>query len=253
MTTNRTIEEINHVLGEAQTKDVNIEIETNMSSSVNYLDVTITNYNGKLRTNVYHKPTAEPYYLPYTSDHPHRYHRNIPYSALVRAARLCCHIDDFNRHRLRIDVSLLLSNYPPKTITNEFLRFFQMNNAEQVMKQRDEQAYHRLHQRILHKTMNKSKIPERSLEDLVKHPAVLEAKPWDRSVMCLRYSYESGPITRFSHEFFSWWSQHYQYPGSPVKTIKVRLIPKTNSTLDNFLIRKKPSQAMLTRMEPTKN
>jgi hypothetical protein len=87
MTTNDT-SRIQIELEKAKKKDINIEIEYTIATSVNYLDVTLTNENGQLRTTVYHKPTPEPYYLPYTSDHPHRYHRNIPYSALIRAARL---------------------------------------------------------------------------------------------------------------------------------------------------------------------
>lgn len=253
MTTNETTEEINRGLEIAQNKDINIEIETNMSSSVNYLDVTITNENGQLRTKVYHKPTAEPYYLPYTSDHPHRYHRNIPYSALLRAARLCSHVEDFNQERLRIEVSLLLSDYPPKMITNEFLRFFQVHNAEQLLKHLDQQVYHRLHQRVLCQTASKSKKPERTLEELVKHPSVLEKKIYDRSVKYIRYPFESGPKSQFHRAFMSWWQKYYQKPGSPVNNVKVRLIPKTNVSLENFLIRKKPSRAMLTRLEPTNN
>lgn len=70
MTTNDTIE-IQLQLGKAE---------------VNYLDIMIKNENGQLKTLVYHKPTAELYYLAYLSDHPHKYHRNIPYSALIRAA-----------------------------------------------------------------------------------------------------------------------------------------------------------------------
>jgi hypothetical protein len=91
------------------------------------LDVTIINKNGQLKTCVYHKPTAEPYYLPYTSDHPHKYHRNIPYSALIRAAHLCSNVHDFNLERLHIEISLLLGQYPPTFISNQFLRFFQVN------------------------------------------------------------------------------------------------------------------------------
>ena len=99
---------------------------------------------------IYHNATAEPYYLPYTSDHPHRYHRNIPYSTLLRAARLCSNVDNFNRGRHRIDVALLLSDYPPKTISNEFLRFFQVHQAEPLLKQSDAQAYQRIHQTVVH-------------------------------------------------------------------------------------------------------
>jgi hypothetical protein len=251
MTTNQTIDEINRVLETAQKKDINIQIETNTSSSVNYLDVTITNDNGQLRTKVYHKPTAEPYYLPYTSDHPHRYHRNIPYSVLLRAARLCSDVDDFNQERHRLDVSLLLSDYPPKLISNEFLRFFQVNDADLVLRYSDQQAYHQLHHRLLYKTTNKSKQSARSIKELVEHPAVLQTKQWDRSMMCPKYTFESGPRTQFPNEFFSWWRKHYQYPESPVKNVKIHLIPTTNPSLEKFLIRKKPSRTMLTRMEST--
>jgi hypothetical protein len=113
-------------------KDVNIEIDSVITTTVNYLDVLITNENGQLKTCVYHKPTAEPYCLPYRSDHPRKYHRNIPYSALIRAARLCSNVDDFDLERLRIEIALLLGNYPPKFISEQFLRFFQVNNAMPV-------------------------------------------------------------------------------------------------------------------------
>ncbi len=71
-------------------------MQTTISTSVNYLDVTITNENGQLKTTIYHKPTTEPYYLSYTSFHPHRYYRNMPYNAILRAARLCSNVNDFN-------------------------------------------------------------------------------------------------------------------------------------------------------------
>ncbi|CAF5149307.1 unnamed protein product, partial [Rotaria sp. Silwood1] len=89
MTTNISFDEITKELEKAQQKDLNIKIIPNIQESVQFLEITITNDNGKLKTSIYHKPSADPYYLPYTSDHPHRIHRNIPYSALIRAARLC--------------------------------------------------------------------------------------------------------------------------------------------------------------------
>ena len=110
MTTNQTIEEIQIELGKARNRDINIQVDLTVSTSVNFLDVTITNEDGQLRTSVYHKPTTEPYILPYTSDHPRHVHQNIPYAALLRAARICSHVDDFNSERIRIDMSLLLNN-----------------------------------------------------------------------------------------------------------------------------------------------
>ena len=251
MTTNQTDEQINRVLLTAKTKDKNIEIESTIGSLANYLDVMIINDNGRLTTKIYHKSTAEAYYLPYTSDHPHRYHRNIPYSALVRAARLCSDYDDFNRERLRIDLTLLLSDYTPKMISNQFLRFFQVNHAELVLKQTDRQVYCRLHNELLNRKKTTTTSSESSIQQSIEFPAVLQDKPWDKSMMYSKHTFENGPRNQLSSEFVVWWKKHYQYMGSPLKNISVRLLPKTNPSLANFLVRKKPSRAILTRLEPT--
>ncbi len=85
-----------------------------VNTSVDFLDITITNENSQLRTTIYHKPAAEPYILPYTSDHPRHVHHNIPCAALLRAARICSNVHDFNSECIRINISLLLSPPPPQ-------------------------------------------------------------------------------------------------------------------------------------------
>ncbi len=87
MTTNQSIDEIKFKLDEANQKDVNIKINYTINTSVDFLDITITNNNSQLKTSIYHKPAAAPYILPYTSDHPRHIHHNIPYAALLHAAR----------------------------------------------------------------------------------------------------------------------------------------------------------------------
>ena len=250
MTMNEPFDELTKKLDEVQQKDVNIRIKPTIDASVHFLDVTIKNENGQLRTSIYHKPTADPYFLPYTSDHPHRIHRNIPYTALVRAARLCSNLHDFHLERLRIDVSLLLNDYPPKIITNQFLRFFQVNKADILIKRFNEQTYKQLHQKLLYQP-SKREIEFKAIKkDPVLFPLILQQKPWNPSVMYVRYPFESGPMSTFPQKFLTWWKKHYQYPGSPANRIQIRLIPKTNRSLQNFLIRKKPSRLILTRMEP---
>ncbi|CAF1435861.1 unnamed protein product [Rotaria sordida] len=64
MITNQTIDEIQTELEKAANKDINIKIHYEIDTSVNFLDVTITNENGQLKTSLYHKPTTEPYILP---------------------------------------------------------------------------------------------------------------------------------------------------------------------------------------------
>ncbi|CAF1052990.1 unnamed protein product [Rotaria sordida] len=152
MTTNEPYDVITAVLQQAQNRNVNIKINPTISNSVNFLDITITNMNGQLRTSIYHKPTADPYYLPYKSDHPHSIHRNILYIALVRAARLCSNLHDFHRERLRIHVSLLLNNYQPHFISNHFQRFFQVHKAAVLYKYFDENICSQLHLQLLYQT-----------------------------------------------------------------------------------------------------
>ncbi|CAF1349824.1 unnamed protein product [Adineta steineri] len=253
MTTNQSLDDIRIVLEKAKHKDINIEIECTIASTVNYLDVITTNEEGQLKTTVYHKPTAEPYYLPYRSDHPHKYHRNIPYSALTRAARLCSNVHDFNLERLRIEMSLLLGQYPLKMITNEFLRFFQMNKAMPIFQQLNQQAYQELHQQLLNRTTQKETKSNDRMKDPVKYSAILHKKPWDRNKIFLRYLYESGPLATFPKEFNSWWKKYYLFQGSHLRHIKLQLIPKTNSTLARSLIHKKPPRTMLRLSEEPNN
>ena len=92
MTTNETNNEIIEILERADKKDTNIKINYLVNTSVDFLDVSTMNGDGQLRTTIYHKPAAEPYILPYTSAHPHHVPRNIPYAALLRAARICSHV-----------------------------------------------------------------------------------------------------------------------------------------------------------------
>ena len=113
MTTHLSKEEILNELNKTTEKDTNIQITTTISQSLEYLDVSIENYHGHLKTSVYHKSASEPYILPYKSDHPRHIHNNIPFSALLRAARLCSTVEDFDMERLSTEMILLVNGYPP--------------------------------------------------------------------------------------------------------------------------------------------
>jgi hypothetical protein len=102
MTTNLSFDQIKDILDTADRKDQNIRIKYQIQSCVEFLDVVIQNDNGQLTTSVFHKPTVEPYILQYTSDHPRHVHRNIPYAALLRAARIYSNVHDFTIERTRI-------------------------------------------------------------------------------------------------------------------------------------------------------
>ena len=249
MATNQTIEEINIELEKAQNRDINIKIESTISTSVHFLDIMITNENGQLRTSIYHKPTNEPYILPYTSDHSHHIHRNIPYAALLRAARICSHVNDFNTERIRIDMSLLLNGYPPNFISKQFHRFFHLNNAMPVLNQLNKQIYHELHQTSLYQPTRREKQFQKMMQDPVKTPLALEPKIWNKELLYPRYLFDTGLTIDLPKEFYKWWKTYYAFPGSPLEHIKVRTVTDTNRTIESFFIRKKPPREVLTKMK----
>ncbi|CAF1468680.1 unnamed protein product, partial [Rotaria sordida] len=139
MTTNLTHDQIKVRLDNAHRKDPNIRISYSIQSTIDFLDVTVNNEHGHLKTSIFHKSAAEPYVLPYTSDHPRHVFRNIPYAALLRAARICSNVEDFDMERIRIDLSLLLNEYPPSFISKHFHRFFEINQTMAVFERLDSQ------------------------------------------------------------------------------------------------------------------
>lgn len=247
--TNETIEDINIYLEKAKCNDININIDPTISLSVHFLDITITNEDGRLRTSVYHKITSEPYILPYRSDHPRHIHRNVPYAALLQAARICSNVDDFNRERARLDMSLLLNGYPPDFISKQFNRFFQTNNAMPVLNQRKQCSYDCLHQKLLYQSTRREKQLQMMMEDPVRRPFVLQPKIWNQQEMYPRYLFDSGLTVPMSRLFYRWWKKYYGFAGSPLQNINIQLIAKTNHTLETFFIHKKPNKELLTRRD----
>ena len=251
MTTNQTIEEIHIELAKARNRDINIQVDLTISMSVNFLDVTISNEDGHLRTSVYHKPTNEPYILPYTSDHPRHVHRNIPYAALLRAARIYSHVDDFHSERIRIDMSLLLNDYPPHFISKHFHRFFTLNDAIPVLERSDEQVYRELHSKLLIQPTRREKKLEKMMRDPVKAPEILQMKIWNHKILCPRYFFDSALTTSFPRAFKQWWRKHYGLEGSLLDDVRILMSVNTSRTLEHFFIHKKPSREFLTKMEPS--
>jgi hypothetical protein len=84
MTTNLSVERITIELEKTKQTDSNIGITHSIAMAVDFLDVTIDNEDGQLKTTVFHKPATEPYILPFSSDHPRSNHRNIIHGGLLR-------------------------------------------------------------------------------------------------------------------------------------------------------------------------
>jgi hypothetical protein len=83
-------------LDDANTWHPHIKLEYKISQSLPFLDVLLTNKNGILLTSVHHKPIAEPYVVPFISDHPRRVFSNIIQTSLIRAVRYSSTFEAFN-------------------------------------------------------------------------------------------------------------------------------------------------------------
>ncbi len=149
MTSNLSIEKINVMLDSTKTKDKNIQITHKIGQSVEFLGISIENKNGELKTSVYHKSMAEPYILPYQSDHPRHIHKNMPYVGLLRVACLCSNVKDFDAERLNMEMILLLNVYPPPFISHHIKSFFIKCEAMSVLTELDTKAYQQLHHQLL--------------------------------------------------------------------------------------------------------
>lgn len=107
MTWNKSENELKNLLDSANNWHQNIKLEYKISKSLPFLDVILTNNNGILSTSVYHKPAAEPYVVPFSSDHPPHTFVNVIKTSLQRAIRYASTFEIFNNEQVQIKLTLL--------------------------------------------------------------------------------------------------------------------------------------------------
>ena len=113
--------------------DINIKLSANISPSADFLDLHINNKDGTLFTSVYHKPSYEPYYLPFNSIHPIHMKKNIPFTMLLRAIRYCSTFEEYLSERETIRMALLLNKYPNQFIDTQFNSLLQKFGISELL------------------------------------------------------------------------------------------------------------------------
>ena len=106
-TSNQPLNKINEMLDHANDFHPNIKLVRQIGKNVSFLDVLIENDHGTLKTSVYHKEAAEPYTVPFNSDHPHHTFRNTVDAALLRAVRYSSTLSTFQTEQRTIKLMLL--------------------------------------------------------------------------------------------------------------------------------------------------
>mgnify|MGYP000981113699 CR=1 FL=1 len=107
MTWNKSEQQLRKLLDEANQWHPNIKLDYKISQSLPFLDIVLTNSDGVLLTSVYHKPSAEPYVVPFTSDHHPYVYQNVIQTALARAIRYSSTLEAFHCEQKEIKLMIL--------------------------------------------------------------------------------------------------------------------------------------------------
>ena len=197
-----------------------------------FLDVLIENNQRQLKTSVHRKPAAEPYILPYTSDHPRHIHSNTIYTALLRAIRLSSDLQTFDHGRLNSEVSLLSNGYPPKFITHHFKQFFLKYGALSIYKDLDSERYQRLHASLLDQSTKsngkQNELQQQQTEKIDKNVTIQQQE----LIIC--YRFKSGPLSKFNREFRKLWEEHFYYEKSSLNSVRIILGPRRDPSKQEF-------------------
>jgi hypothetical protein len=244
MTTN-SLEQINIQLNKIEKKDENIRITRSLGSTIEFLDVLVENNNGQLRTSVFHKPAAEPYILPFLSDHPRHIHRSTIKGRLIRAVRLCSHAEEFDKERLNIEFTLLSNGYPPRFISYRLKQFFQNNNVMSLMEQLDEDIYKELHGRLLGQPTRREKQREQNIALNGN-----EGQNTNKKEIRVYFTFESGPMLNFTRELKKLWEKHYIGNNPTEHNVRLKIGPRSNRNLNQLFVKKKPPKSMLMNVVP---
>jgi hypothetical protein len=224
-------EQIKIILSELNKKDPNISITWEGGKTVDYLDVKTIIEVPNFRTTLFRKLAAQPYVLPFHSSHPSHITKNIPYSAVLRATRICSHPQDLQYELDRIRIMLLLNKYPPKFIDKHIGRFFYDltgKNTSDILLGKD---HTRLRNTVLDEHWNKKE--KRKID-------------FNRDIL-IHFSYTPS-LAHFGAHFHQIWEEIFE--GTPLDDIPVMYANRLTSNLKQLLVQKKPTKAAI-KLLPT--
>ena len=132
MTWNGSEKNLRSLLDEANRWHPNIKLDFKIGKSLPFLDILVTNDQGTLLTSVYHKPSAEPYVVPFSSDHPQHIFVNIIHNRLAHAVRYSSTFEAFDQERRYMKLMLLYNGLVSFIVLHIFERNYTKTNFNQV-------------------------------------------------------------------------------------------------------------------------
>ena len=192
--------------------DSNIKLNSQTGYLLNFLALCIENIDGCLFTKVYHKPSYEPYFLPFNSIHPIHMKKNISYEMLFRGIKYCSTFGTYVEEREKLRMSLLLNKYPGEFIDKQFHRLFKKFNIDQSP---TENNYEEIREKI------------------IRSPAT-ENIPVDFGKSMLVHFTFCAKMKPFPSKFYTLWNKYFA--ESPIDEIKPVLGTRNVNNLQQRLV-----------------
>ncbi|CAF1520348.1 unnamed protein product, partial [Adineta steineri] len=148
-TWNRSKNELCELLQIFGTQHSNIEFDIKIDSTVQFLDVHVSNYHGTLFTRVYHDSNSQQYTLPYVVGNSKRAHSHWLRSALIRAVRYCVSVYDFNQERFYLQATCLVNGYSLEFVDHRIRHFFKHFDGISLLSVSNQDEYDKLRRRLM--------------------------------------------------------------------------------------------------------
>ena len=113
------------------------KFKSNFSSDqVEFLDLIISIENGKLKTNLFVKPSNLQIYLDFMSNHPTHCKVGLIYGQALRVIERCSDPSDADLHLENLKSKLLDRNYPENEIKKQFTRAKKSDRSQLIHQNR---------------------------------------------------------------------------------------------------------------------
>ena len=236
-TCNATANELRHFLHAIRTKHTNIHLDITTGLNIHFLNAHIENQNGTLYSRVYHDPTIQKYTLPYVIGHSKVAHSHWLRSALIRAARYCTSVGDFNQERIYLELTCLANGYSLEFIEKRIDHFFTHFDATSLRLFLDQQVYDKLRNRLFN-FMNEQRRFSDTNRELEKNGQLVR----------LSYVYEYGPKREFHAKLYKTLSENLNQHVQPSKRkIKMKVTTIHQHSLNALLSRQNSSRILLNK------
>ena len=156
LTWNESQEELDRFIHRMNVKNSLIQVQSTIGTQIDYLEAHIrflcddNDHEMELETQVNHESKAEPYALPYIYDHPPDRYSTLIRAAMIRAARCCSDIYEFQQEWQYIELSFAINNFPTGFINEHITVFFLEFNMEEFdHTMYDKETYEELRENVI--------------------------------------------------------------------------------------------------------